>query len=71
MGWYIANEGAVRSKGTLYCTLHQHGINAVGRRVGLSYNGPIITGWGTLARSEEEVVALMNNLCESGKVAPS
>ena len=71
MGWYIANEGAVRSKGTLYFTLHQHGINAVGRWVGLSYDGPIVTGWGALARSEEEVVALMNNLRENGKVTPS
>ena len=30
MSWYVANEGAVRSKGTMYFTLHQHGINAVG-----------------------------------------
>ena len=38
MGWYIADEGAVRSKGTLYFTLHQHGISATGRWVGLSYD---------------------------------
>lgn len=62
MGWYTANEGAVRSKGTLYFTLHQHGINAVGRWVGLSYDGPIISGWSALARTEEEVVALMDTL---------
>lgn len=51
MGWFIAKEGAVRSK-ALYFTLHQHGINAVGRWVGLSYDGPIITGWSAFARTE-------------------
>lgn len=62
MGWYVANEGAVRSKGTLYFTLHQHGINAVGRWVGLSYDGPIVSGWSALARTEDEVVQLMTKL---------
>lgn len=62
MGWYVANEGAIRSKGTMYFTLHQHGVNAVGRWVGLSYDGPIVTGWGALARSEDEVVELVNKL---------
>ncbi len=28
------------------------GINAVGRWVGLSFEGPIVTGWGAVARSE-------------------
>jgi hypothetical protein len=40
----------------------QHGVNAVGRWVGLSYDGPIITGWGALAHSEEDVVALMDKV---------
>jgi len=44
MGWYVADEGAVRSKGTMYFVLHQHGIRLVGRWVGLSYDGPIISG---------------------------
>jgi transcriptional regulator with XRE-family HTH domain len=65
MGWYIADEGAVRSKGTLYFSLHQHGINATGRWVGLSYDGPIISGWSALARTEDEVVALMDKLRET------
>ncbi len=38
MGWYTADEAAVRSKGTLYFTLHQHGIHLTGRWVGLSYD---------------------------------
>jgi len=71
MGWYVANEGAIRSKGTMYFTLHQHGINAVGRWVGLSYDGPIITGWGALARSEEEVTALMDKLRSDEKATAS
>jgi transcriptional regulator with XRE-family HTH domain len=62
MGWYAADDGAVRSKGTLYFALHQHGINATGRWVGLSYDGPIITGWAALARTEDEVLAVMDRL---------
>jgi len=62
MGWYTADEGAVRSKGTLYFHLHQHGEHATGRWVGLSYDGPIVTGWSALARSEDEVVRLMDSL---------
>lgn len=68
LGWYVADEGAVRSKGTMYFVLHQHGINMTGRWVGLSYDGPIITGWAVMARTEEEVVALMNELRETGAV---
>ena len=44
-----------------------HGINAVGRWVGLSYDGPIITGWAALARTEEEVVALMKGCARTGR----
>jgi transcriptional regulator with XRE-family HTH domain len=71
MGWYVADESAVRSKGTLYFVLHQHGINMTGRWVGLSYDGPIITGWSAMARTEEEVVALMDKLRSEGKVSNS
>jgi transcriptional regulator with XRE-family HTH domain len=66
MGWYVADEGAVRSKGTMYFVLHQHGIHLVGRWVGLSYDGPIVTGWGAIARTKEEVTALMDNLRQDG-----
>jgi transcriptional regulator with XRE-family HTH domain len=62
MGWYVADEGAVRSKGTLYYVLHNHGINLTGRWVGLSYDGPIVTGWSSMARTEDEAVALMDKL---------
>jgi hypothetical protein len=39
MGWYAANDGAVRSKGTMYFVIHAHGINLLGRWVGMSYDG--------------------------------
>ena len=35
MGWYVAAEGGVRSKGTMYFVLHPHGVNLRGRWVGL------------------------------------
>lgn len=62
MGWYTADEAAVRSKGTLYFTLHQHGIHLTGRWVGLSYDGPITSGWSAIARTGDEVVEMMNKL---------
>jgi transcriptional regulator with XRE-family HTH domain len=62
MGWYAADDAAVRSKGTLYFTLHQHGLTATGKWVGLSYDGPVVSGWSALARSEDEVGAIMDRL---------
>jgi hypothetical protein len=64
MGWYVADEGAVRSKGTMYFVLHQHGEKMSGRWVGLSYDGPIVTGWGAIARTEEETLAIIRELKE-------
>lgn len=66
MGHYVATEGAVRSKGTMFFTLHQHGQSAAGRWVGLSYDGPIITGWGALARTENGVTTVMDELLAEG-----
>lgn len=62
MGWYAADEGSVRSKGTMYFVLHPHGISARGRWVGLSYDGKIMTGWGGLGRSEQEARAVVEEL---------
>ena len=39
MGWYAAVDGGVRSKGTMYFVLSPHGLPALGRWVGLSYDG--------------------------------
>jgi transcriptional regulator with XRE-family HTH domain len=70
MGWYTASEGAVRSKGVMYFVLHQHGLRMAGRWVGMSYDGPIVTGWGAMARTEEEVLAVMAHLKEKGAPPP-
>jgi transcriptional regulator with XRE-family HTH domain len=68
MGWYAADEGAVRSKGTVYFALHPHGIHLTGRWVGMSYDGPLVSGCGVIARTEDEVVALMDQLRQEGAV---
>lgn len=57
-----APEGAVRSKGSLYFNIHQHGRRATGRWVGLSHDGPLISGWAAVARTENEVLDLLNEL---------
>jgi transcriptional regulator with XRE-family HTH domain len=66
MGWYVADEGAVRSKGTLYFVLHQHGQQMSGRWVGLSYDGPIVTGWSAIAKTEEEALSMVSRLKDEG-----
>ena len=53
LGWYRSTDAAVRSKGTLYLFLHPHGDHAWGRWVGMSYDGAVISGWGSLARTQE------------------
>ncbi len=67
MGWYAAEDGSVRSKGTMYFVLHPHGQRMHGRWVGLSYDGKIVTGWGGMARSENEARAAIDDLKERGR----
>ncbi|SDO81011.1 helix-turn-helix transcriptional regulator [Lentzea jiangxiensis] len=62
MGWYAANDGSVRSKGTMYFVLHPHGVSMTGRWVGLSYDGKIMTGWGAMGRTEEDARGLIEQL---------
>ena len=62
MGWYAASDGAVRSKGTMYFVIHAHGIHLLGRWVGLSYDGKIITGWAAMAHDEDEPARLIEGL---------
>jgi hypothetical protein len=64
MGWYAANDGSVRSKGTMYFVMHPHGIHATGRWVGLSYDGNIVTGWSSMAKTEAEARELVGELKE-------
>src|SRR5579859_889638 len=63
MGWYASTEGAVRDKGTMYFVLHPHGQRMSGRWVGLSNDGKIITGWGSMAKEHnaaEQVIAQLD-----------
>ena len=62
MGWYAAIDGSVRSKGTMYFVLHPHGVTMWGRWVGLSYEGALVTGWGAMARTEEEARSVIEDL---------
>lgn len=65
MGWYHSTDAAVRSKGTLYLALHQHGTYAWGRWVGMSYDGPVVSGWGAIARTQDEVHQVVSDLVKS------
>ena len=63
-GYYAAADGNVRSKGTMYLVLHAQGDYAHGRWVGLSYDGPVVSGYATLARSQEEAKSVMDRVIE-------
>src|SRR3954453_9002865 len=64
MGYYAAADGNVRSKGTMYLVLHAQGDYAHGRWVGLSYDGPVVSGYGPLARTQDQAKAFMQRLLE-------
>jgi hypothetical protein len=70
MGWYAASDGSVRSKGTMHFVMHPHGIHATGRWVGLSYDGNIVTGLSSMAKTEAEARELVGELKEQ-HAAPS
>src|SRR3954471_13008662 len=65
MGYYAAADGNVRSKGTMYLVLHAQGDYAHGRWVGLSYDGPVISGYATLAKTREQTQAVTERLLEN------
>lgn len=52
-GWYAAADGAVRSKGTLYFTVHSHGEKFSGRWVGMGYDGLIMTGRASVGKTQK------------------
>jgi transcriptional regulator with XRE-family HTH domain len=68
MGWYAANDGSIRSKGTMYFVLHPHGLNMSGKWVGLGYDDQIMTGFASMAHNREESEETMARLIRSGKV---
>src|SRR4051794_1398448 len=62
MGYYAAADGNVLSKGTMYFVLHAQGEYAHGRWVGLSYDGPVVSGHAALARTQHEAKAVTQRL---------
>lgn len=63
-GWYTANDGFVRSKGTMYLVLHPHGKHMSGRWVGLGYDDTIMTGWASMGTSRAVSEEAMSRLVE-------
>ncbi|MQA06769.1 MAG: helix-turn-helix domain-containing protein [Streptosporangiales bacterium] len=61
-GWYAANDGSIRSKGTMYLVMHPHGIHMSGRWVGLGYDDKIMTGWASMGKTSEDSEATMTDL---------
>ncbi|WP_433793069.1 helix-turn-helix transcriptional regulator [Actinoplanes sp. CA-252034] len=69
MGWYAADDGSIRSKGTLYFVLHPHGQRLEGRWVGMSHDGKIVTGFGGMARTEDEARDAITKLRDQKEAA--
>ena len=68
IGWYHSTDAAVRSKGTLYLSLNPHGGCAWGRWVGMSYDGLVVTGLGSIARTEDLAAqAIKEHLDQDGQ----
>ena len=67
MGYYAASDGNVRSKGTMFFVLHAQGEHAHGRWIGLSYDGPVVSGYETLARDQEQAKAVMTRLLDEAE----
>jgi hypothetical protein len=62
IGWYAADDGSVRSKGSHYLVIHPHGLEFHGRWTGLSFDGPIQSGWSAFARTEDAAARLLDDL---------
>src|SRR4051794_38632843 len=67
MGYYAAADGNVRSKGTMYLVLHAQGEYAQGRWVGLSYDGPVVSGYAALSRTRDSAQEVMTRLRENAE----
>src|SRR3954469_19806910 len=67
MGYYAAADGNVRSKGTMFFVLHAEGEHAHGRWVGLSYDGPVISGYAALARTQDTAQTVMTRLLDEAE----
>lgn len=70
MGWYAADDGATRSKGTLYFVIHTQGLQMVGRWVGLSYDGKVVSGYAAVAKDGDQARPLVEAQ-RDGRVSPA
>jgi transcriptional regulator with XRE-family HTH domain len=61
-GWYAAAGGDVRSRGALFFLLREGGALAEGRWVGVSADGPVVSGHAILARDRLDAQAAMARL---------
>ena len=63
MGWYRGVDGTVKSKGTMYFIVNtENETTARGRWVGMSFDGDLVTGAASLARSKKEATALLKEI---------
>lgn len=62
MGWYTSNDDSIRSKGTMYFVVHPHGISMTGRWVGLGFDDVIMTGWSSMAKTDDDTRKLIGTL---------
>lgn len=65
MGWYVAADGSVRSKGTLYFDLHPHGQMMRGMWTGQSYVAPVVYGWCAVARERWVAEAIVREMSKA------
>jgi hypothetical protein len=54
----------------MYFVLHPHGLPALGRWVGLSHDGKIVTGWAAIAKDEDQIPELVETLKQSDGKGP-
>ena len=65
IGWYAADDGSVRSKGSLYFVLHPQGQRMTGRWVGLSWDGDTVSGLAAMARTEDDTRTVIAELIDT------
>jgi hypothetical protein len=41
-----------------------HGTHAWGRWVGMSYDGPVVTGWGAMARTQQQAHQVVRDMVD-------
>jgi transcriptional regulator with XRE-family HTH domain len=60
IGWYTRDDGADRSRGTLFFMLRSHADRIDGRWVSHDHAGRIATGWIAMAHTEDDARAIIS-----------